>query len=133
MKIDKRAFPFHLSKEFIAILESEISKAHLPPETGVILNFRDPDYSPESGGFHPVEIYINAKGQIQYITDFSYVGRPPFAELAKEIDFDVSMGLFQHLGRDLPIDSGRELFTLWARNFCRYFQMGAYEVTAEPS
>ena len=117
MNIDQQAFPFPLSAAFLAILADEIAKVQLPQSAGVTLSFRDPNYSPERGGFHPVEICIAPGGRIQYVTDFAYVGRPPFAELAKEIDFDVSLGLFQHFGREFPIHTGRDLFALWQLNF----------------
>ena len=52
----------------------------------VTINFRDPTYSAESGGFHPVEIRLerqNNTWHLCYITDFVYVGSGPCAELAK--------------------------------------------------
>ena len=74
MLIDQDAFPFPLAIVFVAILENELKKVQLPAGVGVILNFRDPNYSPETGGFHPVEIHINRKGRIEYVTDFAFVG-----------------------------------------------------------
>ena len=46
----------------------------------VTINFRDPTYSAESGGFHPVEIRLerqNNTWHLCYITDFVYVGSGP--------------------------------------------------------
>ncbi len=133
MTIDTEVCPFPLLRSFRSILESEIAKMPFSAGSGVILTFRDPSYSAESGGFHPVEISLTGQGRIRYITDFSYVGRLPFWELAKELDFDFSMGLFQHLGREFPIHAGRELFALWQRNFVEYYRMGVYSVSAEAS
>lgn len=130
MTIDKQSFPFPLHAAFIAILEKEIAKAEPPSGAGVILNFRDPGYSSEAGGFHPVEISVNGRGQIQYITDFSFVGQSPYDELAKEIDFDISLGVFQHFGREFPLHTGRELYVVWQENFVSYFAMGVFQVTA---
>ena len=131
MLIDQDAFPFPLAIVLVAILENELKKAQVQAGAGVILNFRDPTYTPHAGGFHPVEIRINPKGRIEYVTDFAYVGVGPHAELAKEIDFDVSLGLFQHFGREFPLAKGRELFALWQRNFCSYYRIGIYTVTVE--
>lgn len=128
MHINSTGFPFRLSNELLKILNLEISKAEQTSPSGLILNFRDPDYSAERGGFHPVEISISATGSIQYMTDFSFVGMPPQAELVKEIDFDFGLKLFQHFGRDYPIEQGRELFSLWQENFCAYYAMGVYLV-----
>lgn len=118
-----------LSPALIALLKAEISKANLPAGDGLILNFRDPNYSVETGGFHPVEIAINGEGKLLYITDFAYVGDGYCAELAKELDFDFSYGLFQQFGRDYPIREGAELFQLWQENFCLYYQSGVFQVS----
>ena len=131
MLIDQDAFPFPLAIVLVAILENELKKAQLSAGAGAILNFRDPNYSAETGGFHPVEIRISPKGRIEYVTDFACVGAGPYVELVKEIDFDVRLGLFQHFGREFPLAKGKELFALWQRNFCSYYRMGVYSVSAE--
>ncbi len=127
MNIVTSGYPVSVSKRFVAILEKEISRASINPSETVVLNFRDPDYSLESGGFHPVEIMI-VDGRIRYVTDFAYYGTGPWAELGKDLNFDFSLGLFQQQGRDYPIERGRSMFRLWTKNFCAYYQMGAYEV-----
>ncbi|MEN1933506.1 DUF2787 family protein [Escherichia coli] len=51
----------------------------------MVINFRDPDYSAESGGFHPVEMrFIRQDNEwyFDYVTDFSYMGRV-YPELEK--------------------------------------------------
>lgn len=124
--------PFTLTLALIDLVNAQILKAQIPPTEGVILNFRDPDYSPERGGYHPVEIAIDRKGIILYITDFSYVGRPPHAELAKEIDFDFGQRLFGHMGRDYSLHEGLALFRLWQKNFVSYYRSGVYTVECTP-
>ncbi len=131
MQIKPNGFPLSLSDSFIALLNKELSQAGMSPQAGVILNFRDPNYSAEAGGFHPVEISITAEGRILYVTDFAYVGLPPFAELAKELDFDASLGLFQHFGHEYPLEEGRELFKIWQENFVSYVQMGVFTVVIQ--
>lgn len=51
---------------------------NLPPivSNGVTINFRDPSYSADAGGFHPVEIRLEyalatSMWQVCYITDFA--------------------------------------------------------------
>lgn len=108
----------------------DIIRAHAIPG-GCVVSFRDPDYSPITGGYHPVEIMIDQHGGIRYITDFSFVGRPPYEELVKELDFDFYCGRFSQMSRDYPIDVGRELYTIWSSNFCQYYQSGVYQVSVE--
>ncbi|KIE42485.1 DUF2787 family protein [Geobacter anodireducens] len=131
MTINTDTLPWQLSIRLLRILEQELASSALTPAKGVIISFRDHDYSQEKGGFHPVEIAIAPDGRLLYVTDFAYVGRPPHEELAKEIDFDFRLGLFQHFGREYPIVSGRELFRLWQRNFITYYGMGVYSVSIE--
>jgi hypothetical protein len=108
----------------------EIIKAHAIPG-GCVISFSDPNYNCISGGYHPIEVMVDQHGGIAYITDFSYVGRPPYEELVKELDFDFSCGRFGQMSRDYPIDVGRELYSIWSSNFCQYYQSGVYQVTVE--
>ena len=119
-----------IKQELKAILEAYVANAGLTGQDAII-SFKDPNYSAEQGGFHPVEIYRQADGSIYYITDFSYQGWPPHAELVKELDFDFGLGLFQQGGRDFPIEKGRELFKIWQQNFLAYYEMSVYRVTAQ--
>ena len=99
----------------------------------VTINFRDPDYSPQTGGFHPVEIRLE-KGadqwQLCYITDFCYVGYQGQWELVKELDFDFSCGVFQSISGLLVIEAAAELYPIWEQNFLCYWQeMDAFNVS----
>ena len=131
MKIDVSNLPFPVSPDLVKLLNDEIRKANPGLGASMTLNFYDPNYRFEMGGFHPVEIRLNAAGQIMYMTDFAFVGVGPFAELAKEIDFDFSLSLFQHFGRDYPLKMGQELFDVFHSNFCSYYAMGIYEVEVQ--
>ena len=129
MHIRTDCLPWPVSNKLVAILEHELPSL---ADSGIVLSFRDPKYSPQAGGFHPVEVAVASDGCIQYATDFAYYGNPPYSELGKEIDFDFSLGLFQHFDREFPIMAGRELFQLWESNFVTYYGMGVYSVSAEP-
>ena len=129
MLINHEGLVLPILKVLCEKLELIISmSAHNESGAGVVINFRDPDYSAESGGYHPVEIAINAGGQIQYITDFSYVGQPPYAELDKELDFDFSSGLLYQLGQYRPIERALYLYPLWEQNFLAYYEAQVYTV-----
>lgn len=99
----------------------------------VTINFRDPDYSAEAGGYHPVEIRIEIsedKGVLSYITDFCYVGQGWCSELAKELDFDFESGDFYAFG--LPrqdLANCAEYYALWQDNFLTYSRMGVFDIT----
>lgn len=98
----------------------------------VTLNFRDPDYSPEAGGFHPVEVRLEKQAtswQLVYITDFSYQGRHT-PELIKEIDVCFSIKQVYHfLAGWLNAKEGKELLALFILNFVEYYNTGCYQVT----
>ena len=132
MNIQTDIYPLPVTKRFITILTQEIKESGADTTEGVVLNFKDPSYSPERGGYHPVEVMVSADGVIQYITDFAYVVATPYHELAKELDFDFSLKLFQQMGRDYQISVGLELFRVWQANFCRYYDDQVFEVTVGP-
>lgn len=97
----------------------------------VTINFRDPDYSAEKGGYHPVEIMLFRKGDIwhfAYITDFKYVGQGQDVELAKDLDFDFQAGVFQTLYGYYRTEEGLDIYPVWEVNFICYFKIGAFDV-----
>jgi hypothetical protein len=132
MNIQQNDYPVAVSKQLVAIIDQEIEACKVDTSNGVTLNFRDPDYSAESGGYHPVEICVDAQGRIQYITDFAYVGDGHYAELDKELDFDFSYGKFQQMGREYPIKQWASLFKIWQSNFCSYYRRQVFQVSVQP-
>lgn len=132
MTINTTNLPWAIDDRLRHLLEGELEKAKIEQHVGAILTFRDPEFTAASGGFHPVEVAIGPGGNIEYLTDFAYFGIPPHCELAKELDFDFSLNLFQHFGVEYPIQQGRELFQLWQSNFLAYHEMGVYTVSVEP-
>ena len=118
--------PYNLLPDFIKLLE-RLTDDH---DTGnITINFRDPKYSADTGGYHPVEIRIT-NGQIEYITDFCYVGLGQDAELVKEIDFDFANHVFgQIYSPDRPIAKGSDLFQIWQANFLAYIDMQIFTIT----
>ncbi|MEF7129520.1 DUF2787 family protein [Escherichia coli] len=123
-----------VTKEFQQHITTLLANQVLQKITeAVVINFRDPDYSAESGGFHPVEMrFIRQDNEwyFDYVTDFSYMGRV-YPELEKEIDFCWSGNyVFHYLIGDISLAAERnELWSLWERNFMEYLSMGIYQVT----
>jgi len=118
-----------INKELIKIIETLIEDTTVKTDDLITLNFRDPTYSSETGGYHPVEICINGSGKFQYFTDFSYAGqRGAYAELVKELDFDFDLNLLQQMGRDYPLVQGVGLFKIFQSNFISYYKSGVFEV-----
>lgn len=134
--------PFHLAGMALPILpalpdllrsivrEQQLSLADF---STLIFNFRSPAYSAETGDVHPVELRLirGLHGWVfDYITDFSYQGLGPDAELCKELDFNLSCDehYLQSWG-PLPGVEARELFALWQSNFISYTQLGYFTVT----
>ncbi len=128
MKLVTKGYPLPVDPKLIQILEQEIGESKVSHTEPIYIHFRDPGYSAEAGGFHPVEIMIQ-DNRIQYCTDFMYYGSGPWTELGKDLDFDFSTGLFQQQGQDHPIERGRSIFALWTQNFCDYWAMGVFTVT----
>ncbi|MFV7360741.1 DUF2787 family protein [Citrobacter portucalensis] len=126
-----------LSGEFIALITTHLAPL---PDTcqGVVLNFRDPEYSAENGGWHPVEIRLIRSEQpeiwqLEYLTDFSWQGRT-WPELAKEFDISWSQRYVWHyLIGELPLNHElSEFWTLWQGNFVAYCAMDVFTITVSP-
>jgi hypothetical protein len=132
MNITQTGYPVAVSRKLVAIIVKEIEVSEVDTSKGFIINLRDPDYSAEQGGYHPVEICVDANGLIQYITDFAYVGQGPYTELVKELDFDFSHGRFQQMGRDFPTRDGASLYKIWQSNFCSYYEWKVFQATVQP-
>ena len=123
---------FAVSKGLIKLLTHTLTtqKIDLSDAQTVIFNFRDPDYSPETGGFHPVEIGLTRDGdqwEFSYITDFAYVGY--YNELGIELDFSFHLesayqsGIGRFYGQP-----AKQLFRLWQANFVEYVKSDIFTV-----
>ena len=128
MKIDNnpKQYPFILAPDFVRLLDDLLGDR---PNESLCINFRDPDYSYESGGFHPVEIHVNSKGILETVTDFAYFGAPPYEELGIELDWQfIEPQYFRQFDSIYEVVTGKSLFHLWAENFVAYHDMGVYQV-----
>lgn len=121
-----------LNKE---IVKSAISTTAL---NAITFNFKDDDYSANTGGYHPVEIRVEKQPtdeagedywQLIYITDFSYQGIP-YPELVKEIDACfVSHRVYSLYGGWLARHDGQKLLKLFIDNFIEYHALNAYSIS----
>jgi hypothetical protein len=118
-----------LPPDFVKTINGVVQSS---PETmngnGVIINFRDTTYSATSGGYHPVEIHIDSKGNLLSITDFAYFGTHPFIELGIELDWSFEMGSFRQFDNMYDLECGRSLLGMYTRNFTAYYHSGVYQV-----
>lgn len=130
MTIKTKTTAFPVSEKLVQLLVSALCEAGDCPHRSVTLNFRDPDYSAERGGFRPVEIRVDDNGEIVYITEFTYFGQGAYAELAKATDFDFGERTYSNEYRSYPItDRGVEdFYRLWEQNFCACIEMGVFKV-----
>ena len=72
-------FALPVSQALMSILSQELVRSGmvLKGKSSLVFNFRDPDYGPVRGGFHPVEIRLLKRKDrwlFDYVTDFSYQG-----------------------------------------------------------
>ena len=124
-----------VSQALLILLHQEAERTNLDLVrcTQLTFHFRNPGYSAEQGGVHPVEIRL-VRGLddwlFDYVTDFSYQGLGQDAELCKELDFNFPAGehVMQGWG-PLGLAEARELFALWQRNFIAYCGLECFSVT----
>ena len=128
-------FALPVDQALLVLLNQEIAKTELNIEslTQLTFNFRNPGYSVEQGGVHPVEIRLirGLDGWLfDYVTDFSYKGVGQDAELCKDLDFNFldDEHYLQGWG-PMQRAEAHELFTLWQTNFVAYCRMSYFTVT----
>ena len=125
-----------LPNKLFKILSTAVRTQQIDGEASQALtfNFRDPDYSAEYGGYHPVEVRIERSHtcwQLIYMTDFSYQGHP-FAELAKEIDICFTrLRLTTLFGGEHCAIANYQFINTFICNFIEYHAMDAFEVSIE--
>ena len=117
-----------LPPDFVSIINDLLKDTSLDDSEIVALNFRDPTYSATNGGYHPVEIHVNANGKVLSITDFAYIGIPPFDELGIELDWGFDQSYFRQYDCMYDLECGRGLLGLYLSNFTAYYKSGVYRV-----
>ena len=139
MKLDFQASgQKHLQLSLHATINEAIQlhPEHDNATTRIVLNFFDPFYSPDSGGYHPVEIAMNRENEVwnlEYMTDFAYYGKH-YPELEKEIDINFTTGqVYSSFSGYLDQINGQSLSMLFITNFIEYYKLGVYtlKVTQE--
>lgn len=140
MTIYQSGLRLPIAQAFSQLLLNELdnsvinSAIDLTTVRAVTMNFRDPLYSAETGGFHPVEIRLfrrHGQWQFDYVTNFSFMGSY-YPELEKELDICWSQGYIYHfMMGDIDEEEGGALFELWQRNFIQYHKMKCYEVSIQ--
>lgn len=132
MRILYEGLVLPVTKQLADELTQLMASNPLKERSEATINFRDPKYSAEAGGYHPVEIRLERKGQewaICYITDFGYVGYGQDVELAKALDFDFQAGMFQDISGYYPIETALQIYPIWEENFLTYWlDMKVFEV-----
>jgi hypothetical protein len=117
-----------LEPNFVSVVNDLLKDTSLDTSEVIALNFRDPTYSAENGGYHPVEIHVDSKGDVLSITDFAYFGMPPFAELGIELDWNFEQDSFRQFDSFYDLECGRGLLGLYIKNFVAYHKGGCFEV-----
>ena len=132
MRIHYDGLALPVSTKFVHQLQNLLNQNELRSKS-VTLNFRDPTYSAQRGGFHPVEIRLEQYDNMWhfcYITDFAYIGSGSYAELTKELDFDFQSGVFQNLFGVFPIEQATDMYQIWEGNFLYYYlELEAFTVS----
>jgi hypothetical protein len=117
-----------LDPDFVSVVNDLLKDTSLNGSGIVAVNFRDPSYSAENGGYHPVEIHVDSSGVLLCLTDFAYFGAPPMVELGIELDWNFEQDSFRQYDSFYDLEAGRGLLNLYTKNFTAYYRSGVYEV-----
>ena len=117
-----------LDPDFVSVVNDLLKDTSLNGSGIVALNFRDQSYSAINGGYHPVEIHVDSKGEVLSITDFAFFGCPPFVELGIELDWSFEQDSFRQFDDMYDLECGRGLLGLYLANFSAFYNSGVYQV-----
>ena len=117
-----------LDPSFVSVVNNLLKDTSIEASEIVALNFRDPTYNAENGGYHPVEIHVNSQGVLVCVTDFSYFGVASHVELGIELDWSFDQDYFRQFDKMYELECGRSLLGLYTRNLSAYYKSGVYEV-----
>jgi len=128
MQINPQTNITMLDPGFVSVVNDLLKDTSLDASEIAALNFRDPTYSATNGGYHPVEVHVDSKGDVLSITDFAYFGMPPFVELGIELDWSFEHDSFRQFDDMYDLECGRSLLGLYLANFTAYYKSGVYRV-----
>jgi hypothetical protein len=118
-----------LPEAFYQLLEQRLQSVGTEQANIITLNFSDPNYHADSGGYHPVEIGLVRHGahwELNYMTDFAYFGRV-YPELEKEIDVCFQQReVFSSYAGTQYLQQASGLVRLLIDNFLGYIALGVY-------
>jgi hypothetical protein len=128
LEINPQTIITMLDPDFVSLVNDLLKDTSLNGSGIVALNFRDQSYSADTGGFHPVEVHVDSKGEVLSITDFAYFGMPPMVELGIELDWSFEQDSFRQFDNMYDLECGRGLLGLYLANFTAYYRSGVYQV-----
>jgi hypothetical protein len=123
MRIQYEGLALPVSATMTNYLIGLLKDHDLSNSSAVTISFRDPDYSFENGGYHPVEIMLRHKSEewlIQYISTFCYLGVDLNSELVKDLHFDFRQGQLRTLYLTYEMCEMKIIYDLWEANFLSY-------------
>ena len=134
LNINLEGLVLPVSQQLVDVLNSFTNTTVQSEHTllGVSITFKDSSYSTDTGGYHPVEIgvaYCEGQWQLEYITDFAFVGGP-YPELAKEVDFNfLDDALYMMFIKPMPLNhpDTKDFYLSWESNFISYVEMECYD------
>ncbi|PBQ28600.1 DUF2787 family protein [Shewanella algae] len=123
-----------LPADFYELLKMHAKDYQTQEVRFITLNFADPDYNAERGGFHPVEIGLSRQGDawaLSYFTDFAFYGRV-MPELEREIDVHFqAQEVYSTFYGTRPLREVAGLVQLLLKNFLSYVAIDAYVVKVQ--
>jgi len=112
-----------LPADFYELLKMHAKDYQTQEAHFITLNFADPDYNAERGGFHPVEIGLSRQGDawaLSYFTDFAFYGRVMPAQEVYSTFYETR-----------PLREVAGLVQLLLKNFLSYVAIDAYVVKVQ--
>lgn len=123
--------PVEVSPELLILCQHTIDKNNVSPKSDAYVYFNDPHFTPEKGGYLPVDIDFDKHGFLNAIVVYQYVYShdDPIPDLVERFDLNFDWGCLAFRGQTCSLDYISVEFVIWQTRFLRSVKRGIYDIT----
>ena len=127
----KQDLPLLVSLELLTLCQHHIDKNNVSPKSDVYVYFNDPHFTPEKGGYLPVDFDFDRQGYLNAIVVYQYIysNDDPIPDLIERFNLNFDWGCLACRGQIRTLDYISVEFLIWQTLFLRTVKRGVYKIT----
>lgn len=129
--IMKQDLPLLVSTELLTLCQHHIDINNVSPISDVYIYFSDPRFTPEKGGYLPVDFDFDKEGYLNGIIVYQYVysHADPIPDLIERFNLNFDWGCLAFRGQTRSLEYISVEFLIWQTRFLRSVKRGVYDIT----